>query len=1144
MNHLEVLGEVEGRGLRLTVSGTDLRLQGPRERVDPQLVSRIRSVKAELIGFLTAAQRAEANGFPLTLLQRGYLVGRGDSVQMGNVASHVYHEIEGCWDLDRLERALRLMVARHGMLRTRLLADGRQVEEPAVDTRIDRLDLRGQPEAAQQARLKALREQRSHRILPYDTAPLLAADVTLLADDRMRLHVGHDGLVMDGISMFLFFTDWWHCYIDDAEPVGDAEPADSNVSFADYVASLEAMRAKPPAQRSRTYWLDRIDDLPPHPSLPLQANPSTMTHPRFVQYTARLDVASWTTLKARAASAGVTPTAVLLAAYAETLARWGAGSRFTLATTVANRPPIHPRIADAVGNFSETLLVEIDINRRRTFQERAHALQARLRRDLDHRHFSGIEVLRELARRGSSAEARMPFTFNSTIGYVRADIDGSALELFGPEVYTSSQTPQVWLNAFAFEQHGGVVVQFDAVNGLFPDGMISAVVSGYQTLLGRLLDETAWSATTFDLLPDEQRARRNAANDTADLLPEQLLHDAFAAQAARTPDAPAVLTTSASVSYGELLRRAGHAAAWLRARQVGRDELVGLIMHRGPEQIVGILATLMAGGAYLPVDAALPAERVRYMLRDGRVRCVLTNAGWRAGHGDGIDALTLDVTRPLVTRPTDPGHTGHTGPEYTDPEYTAPRGASPDDLAYVLYTSGTTGEPKGVMVSHRSVANVVADCNARFGIGPDDRFIAVSAFSFDLSVYDVFGALSAGGALVLPDAERATDPAHLLELCGRFGVTVWNSVPAMASLMQEQAEQSGGARLDALRLVMMSGDRIPSTLPTALRRVKDDLTLMSLGGPTETTIWNILHPIGREDGSQSIPYGRPNANNRAYVVDADGLDTPDWVTGEICAAGAGLARGYWGDESRTAERFWYDQRRGERLYRTGDLGRYLPDGSIDIVGRSDFQLKINGYRIEAREVETRLAAIDAVKQAVVVRQAAARGDRLVAHLVPAGDARPTENEIRQALREHLPDYMTPSTVVWHESLPLTKNGKVDRGKLTALTPRTGAEAPDALAAPVAHTGETTDLEWGLIELWASVLRIPPTSIDPGSNFFDLGGDSLAAARIFTGVRKRFGVGITLDELYDVQTVQSMARCIAAGYIEADRGSASGAVGVA
>jgi pyochelin synthetase len=1116
VNHLEVLHDVEARGLVLTASGADLRLQGPRQRIDADLVGRIRSVKAELIDYLTAVQAAETNGYPLTLLQRGYLIGRGDSVEIGNVASHIYHEIDGCWDVDRLESALRQVVARHGMLRTRFTDDGRQVEEQAVEVRIDRLDLRGAPEASQQERLTALREQRSHRILPCDRAPMLAVEVTLLADDRMRLHVGHDGLVMDGISMFLFFKDWWRGY------TGAAEPAGGEVSFADYVASLEAMRAKPPAHRSRAYWLDRIADLPPHPDLPLQGSPSAITHPRFVQYAARLDPPSWTTLKARAASAGLTPTGVLLAAYAETLARWGAGTRFTLATTVANRPPIHPRIADAVGNFSETLLVEVGIDRRLSFAERARALQTRLRRDIDHRHFSGIEVLRELARRDSSADARMPFTFNSTIGYIRADIDGSTLDLFGPEVYTSSQTPQVWLNAFAFEQHGGVIVQVDAVDGLFPEPMISDMVGGYQTLLESLLDETAWSATTFDLLPPDQRARRKAVNDTARPLPEQLLQDAFVAHAARTPDAPAILTTSRSLSYGELLQRAARAAAWLRARQVGRDELVGLIMHRGAEQIVGILATVMAGGAYLPVDADLPAERVRYMLRDGGVRCVLTNAGWQAGHGDGIDTLTLEAAGPLPARPA--------------AGYQPLPDAAPDDLAYVLYTSGTTGEPKGVMVSHRGVANVVADCNARFGIGPADRFIAISAFSFDLSVYDVFGALSAGAALVLPDAGQATDPSHWLDLCARFGVTVWNSVPAIVGLMQEEARLGGGDRLWALRLVMMSGDRIPPALPAALRQVKPDLTLMSLGGPTETTIWNILHPISADDGSASIPYGRPNANNRGYVLDAGGLDTPDWVTGEICAAGTGLARGYWRDEARTAERFWHDERRGERLYRTGDLGRYLPDGNIEIAGRSDFQIKINGYRIEAGEVETRLAEIHLVKQAVVVRQAAARGDRLVAHLIPAGDARPTQEEIRQVLREHLPDYMAPSAVVWHDSFPLTRNGKVDRGKLAAMTQVT----ENSTAVPAAaRSGEPTDVERELIELWAPVLRIPAASIGPGSDLLDLGGDSLAAARIFTGVRKQFGVSITLDRLYEVRTVQAMAACI-----EAERATTTATVGAA
>ena len=1176
MSHLDVLREVEARGLALTVSGADLRLQGPQQRVDAELVGRIRAVKADLIDYLTAAAQAEADGYPLTLLQRGYLIGRGDSVEMGNVASHVYHEIDGCWDIPRLEAALSQVVARHGMLRTRFTADGRQVEEPAVPVSIDQHDLRDLTEDERQARLAALREQRSHRMFPSDRAPMLAAEISLLGPDQMRLHVGHDGLVMDGISMFLFFGDWWRAYTGE-----DASDGGDSASFRDYVTALQAMRSKAPAQRSRDYWLDRIHDLPPHPGLPLRTSPAAITKPHFTQYTAVLDASRWAVLKGHAARAGLTPTGVLFAAYAETLARWGAGRRFTLTTTVANRPPIHPRIAEAIGNFSETLLVEIDIDRSRTFTERAQALQARLRRDLDHRHFSGIEVLRELARLDPSADARMPYTFNSTIGYVRGDVDASALELFGPEVYTSSQTPQVWLNGFAFEQHGGLVVQFDAVDGLFPDGMISAMTGGYQRMLDGLLDEAAWSARTFDLLPTEQRAQRRAVNDTGPGWPARMLPEAIVAQAAKTPDAPAVLTTSVSVSYADLLSRASAAAGWLRSRQVQRDELVGLIMHRGPEQITGILAAVLAGGAYLPVDANLPAERIRYMLRDGAVRSVLTNAGWQPGPGDGIEAFSLDAAGPAPAAATPDAATG----DAAGWDYQPLPGATPDDLAYVLYTSGTTGEPKGVMISHRSVGNVAADCNARFSVGPGDRFMGVSAFNFDLSVYDVFGALSAGAAVVLPDADRATDPAHWLELCGRFGVTIWNSVPAIAGLMAEQAaldwperhptaldgperhptaEADGSASLAALRLVMMSGDRIPPALPGALWRVRPGLTLMSLGGPTETTIWNISHSISAREADQSIPYGRPNAGNRGYILDPDGLDTPDWVTGEICAAGTGLARGYWADEARTADRFWYDEARGERLYRTGDLGCYLPDGDIAIAGRSDFQIKVNGYRIEAGEVETRLAGIDTVKQAVVVRQAAARGDRLVAHLVPAGDVRPTAEEIRLALRQHLPDYMTPSEVVWHESLPLTRNGKVDRGKLTVLS---GPERyPAVLSGPERYPtavragdgragvgpdgsavragagpdggGETTELERELIAVWAGVLRISADGIEPGADFYDLGGDSLAAARIFTSVRKQFGVSITLDRLHEVRTVRAMAGCVEAG--RAAAGQAAGA----
>jgi pyochelin synthetase len=326
---------------------------------------------------------------------------------------------------------------------------------------------------------------------------------------------------------------------------------------------------------------------------------------------------------------------------------------------------------------------------------------------------------------------------------------------------------------------------------------------------------------------------------------------------------------------------------------------------------------------------------------------------------------------------------------------------------------------------------------------------------------------------------------------------------------------------------MMSGDRIPPSLPSLLRRLKPDLRLVSLGGPTETTIWNIQYPIGDDQAADRIPYGRPNANNRAYILDADGLDAPDWVTGEICAAGVGVARGYWADEARTAARFGYDERLGERVYRTGDLGRYLPDGNIDILGRSDFQIKVNGYRIEAGEVETRLTAIAEVKQAVVVRQAGAEGDRLVAHLVPAGDVRPSTEQIRHALHEHLPSYMTPSVVVWHDSLPLTRNGKVDQASLAAVTPQAATAETAETAGTAAAAGETGSLQRQVAELWASVLGVPAASIGPGTDFYDLGGESLAAARIFTAVRKQFGVGITLDQLYQVCTIASMSGLIAA-----------------
>ncbi|HLU27692.1 MAG TPA: amino acid adenylation domain-containing protein, partial [Glycomyces sp.] len=723
--------------------------------------------------------------------------------------------------------------------------------------------------------------------------------------------------------------------------------------------------------------------------------------------------------------------------------------------------------------------------------ERARELQRRLRTDLDHRHYSGIHVMRDLARRhGDAGRAAMPYTFNSTLDAI-GGVDGSALEAFGPEVFTVSQTPQVHLDVFVLQQHGDLVVRLDAVEGLYPPGYLDALTGGLQRLLHRLTDETAWAADRIDLLPPEQRAARDRANDTAAPVEDGRLTDAFAARAEADPTAPAIITTGGAVSYGELLERAGGAAQWLRGSGVEPGEPVALVMRRGPEQIAGILGALLAGAAYIPVDADLPPARRDRLLADGRVRHVLTNVDI------GLELPSLDL---------------RDGPRAAEAPPAPDTG--PEGLAYILYTSGTTGEPKGVMVNRGNVANLVADCARRFAVGPEDRLFAVSAFNFDLSVWDVFGGLSAGAALVMPDADRAADPAHWHELATAAGVTVWNSVPAIVRMLRDYDRPLP----PTLRLVMMSGDRIPPDLPAELHRERPDLRVVSLGGPTETTVWNILHPIAPDHpADEPIPYGRPNANNRAHIRDADGHDCPDWVPGEILAAGAGVTPGYWNAPELTAERYFDDPATGDRLYRTGDLGRYRPDGAIDILGRVDFQIKVNGYRIEAGDVETRLTALDAVEEAAVVAHRAASGAVLVAHLVPADPARrPATGDLREALREELPDYMIPAAVVWHDRLPLNRNRKVDRAALAEVAIES-AGAAEAAADPAVEARVT--------ELWANALR--GMEIDPEADFAALGGDSLTAARILTAVRAEYGLALPLDAIFQLNTVRAMANHIAA-----------------
>lgn len=1106
MSAESVLRVVAERGLVLLRNGSNLRLEGPRSAIDPALIGLIRDAKSELIEHLRAAAKDDGGCIALTPMQASYYYGRQDHFSMGGVSSHVYREIDGVFDAARLEAALAAVVERHGMLRTRFADDATQVEDSSAECRPVRIavaDLRGLQASEQQAARDRTRAEMAQQVLPANLAPLIDVRLTILSDANMILHVSQDGLIIDGSSAFLFFEDWRRAYVAPDQPdLGDP----LQISFFDYVRALAASHAAPEYRRARNYWLSQLETIPPHPQLPLCGNPAEMRAPVSVRHGFRIEPERWSALKARAIRRTLTPNAVLAAAYAEVLSLWGAGERFTLNVTLANRLPIHPDIDRVIGNFTDCMLLPIEIDVRADFAERAVAIQTRMREGLDHRQFSGLDVMREIGRRaGTGQAAPMPFTFNSTIGAVP---DGSAIAAWGREVYSVSQTPQVWLNAFALESDGALLIQMDSVDALFPAGLVAALTEGYERLLVALADgDAAWCSIDQGLLPQGQADRRRAANDTGAAIPPGQPHDRFLRHAAAAPDALAIDCSTRRLSYGELRAGAFAVARWLKRNRIGRDDLVGVVMHKGWEQIVAILGTSLAGAAYVPIEAGLPAARIEALLSNGPVRCSLVQ-DTAAQDREGMASLTVDEAFLERAQSTEAD---------TRPEHLAPVDSAQGDLAYVLYTSGSTGVPKGVMVTRRSLINLIADTTRRFDIRAEDRVFAVSSCSFDLSVFDIFGALSVGAALVIPDAARAADPGHWLELAERAGVTVWNSVPAIVGLLVDEAVASGLALPRTLRLVMMSGDRIPATLPGRIAALQPNVRIVSLGGPTETTVWNIFYPIdhpGSVDGP--IPYGKPNANNRAYILDAQRRECPDWVPGELHAAGEGLAKGYLGNPALTAAAFFDHEPLRERLYRTGDSARYRPDGNIEILGRVDFQIKLNGYRIDPAEIEAVLVNQPGIAAAAVVGRSTRDGPRLLACLVGTGDGTTVaECALTAALEAALPEYMVPRQFLWLERLALTGNGKVDR---VFLAQTAMPDAPDTAAETA--PAPPTELEAKIIHIWSDILR--NDAIDPASGFYQLGGTSLSGVRLLARIRKEFGVSVPIAQLARLDTPRKMA----------------------
>ncbi|MGD0906500.1 MAG: amino acid adenylation domain-containing protein [Candidatus Acidiferrales bacterium] len=1055
------------------------------------------------LSLVQAAPETRYEPFALNDIQQAYMIGRSDGVELGNIPCQFYAEVDvDNWNAPRFEIALEKMIERHEMLRCIVLPDGRQqILRKAPSYRVETYDLRGLDPVASTARLRSTREQMMLQVHPAERWPLFEFRASRLDDSRTRLHIRIELLVSDGRSHEIFFGELMQLYQD---PQAVLPPLE--LSFKDYLAALVALEKTEAFQKSKSYWEKRVPSLPASPDLPLAKNPATIGKPIFSRRSARIDADVWRKVKANGSRFRVTPSGILLAAYAEVLAMWSKSQRFTVNLALFNRLPLHPQANEIIGDFTAVNLLAVDNATPQNFVQRAGRHQEQLWQDLDHRFFSGIEVMREWRRfQGVGPTATMPIVFTSLLNLDGKGGGSTWSHRLGQPVFGQSQTPQVYIDLIVLEDEGSLLLNWDAIEELFEKGMLDDMFESLQHLLLDLAsDDESWNRNLSEnsrrLLPSAQRETRERVNATDAPISSELLHTAFLKQVAERPGQEAIVTPGRRLTYRETYQLACRIEKELLDLGVKPNRMVGVLMDKGWEQVVACLGIHFAGAAYLPIDSELPVARQKYLMEHGDTKIILTQSQLlaRLDVPEGVTVLAVDRMEPL------------------DSDLQTPRlRQKPEDLAYVIYTSGSTGLPKGVMIDHRGALNTVLDINQRFNIGPQDRVLALSRLNFDLSVYDIFGLLGAGGAIVMPSAELAQDVPHWIHLVASEKVTVWNSVPALMQLFIEDAECAKRIGGQSLRLVMMSGDWIPVNLPGQIQRALPNSQIISLGGATEASIWSILHPIEKVDPNwKSIPYGKPMLNQTFHVLNQVLAPCPTWVPGSLYIGGIGLAKGYWRDEQKTNASFILHPMTGERLYRTGDLGRYLPDGNIEFLGREDFQVKVQGYRIELGEIEARMQEYPGVDLCMVtVREDTPKEKRLVGYLVAKHGMSVDPADLREHLSAKLPGYMVPSAIVTLDHFPLSPNGKVDRKALPA---------PERTFVGTASntTASRDSLDLQLTKLWENVLGVRPIGLR--DNFFDLGGTSLAAVRLFSKMRKLFNRSFPLSVLIQAPTVEKLA----------------------
>lgn len=1013
-------------------------------------------------------------------LQRAYLVGDQDGLELRSPARYYLACELRVSAVDAVQRRLDRLVRENPVLRTRVGDD--LTRTPVAGNAVVPVTVLDATEAGFDTLDSGVRDEFRSDALAFDAWPQLRVTVVRSAR-RARIHLVYALWLMDAASLARFLEGLVRDTDTDAGTGADAD----GVAAAPAPASPTGRRK----ERDERYWREVAPTLPETAEVPLR--PDWRHAGRAVAHRMlHLDRPTAEAITQQAHRHGLTVPMVFLTVYGALLGAVGGGLPHTVTLVLSQQDP-HAGNGQ-LGNHGTPLPVAIPAAEQRDFVSLAREVQGRVLEHSLHSSLSGPEIVRLADPTADRRRLLYPFAFTAT------ELDTpreAALGLRRDWDTVQLRVPQVLLDhQVGVDRDGTIHLGFDWRTDAFDEGFLDDFIEQYAHAVDRLAADGAdWTGAGGRTLPAAGRVP--AAEHGGATLQQRVLQTVE-----RTPDAPAVRDGDGVLTYAALADAAAEVAQRLVAAGAAVGDHVAIHLPRGRGQVVAILGALLAGCVYIPLDWGLPRGRLDRITRQARLRFAVTG-----DERDAADEWHRLRVRTIAVPTTAPGR-----------RLLPDRGAP--DVAYVIFTSGSTGEPKGVVIRHRAVLNTIDAINDLIELGPSDSVLSVSSIGFDLSVYDIFGPLLVGAAVVMLPEDSARTPSAWTRIVTEHSVTIWNSAPALAALLAEE----GGA-LPSLRTFLLSGDWIPLHLPAALERLSPAARMISLGGATEGSIWSIQHRITPADRTgRSIPYGRPLAGQDILVLDAQRNVCPHWHIGELHIAGHGVADGYLNDPERTAEAFFDDPEHGW-IYRTGDRGRRGPDGVVELLGRVDTQVKVNGYRVELGEIESLLNAMDHVRRsAACVPQ---NGGGVLACVTLSADA-PADWRERSiaALRDQLPAYMVPYALVDLDEIPLTANGKVDHRRL-----RTAA-TPPAAPAEAAASPDRGPYAQEVAACWTELLgRAPGTE-----GFFESGGSSLDAIRLLSMLRSRFGYDIPLGRFLSNPTVTGLAQLCEAG-----RGPATEAV---